>query len=101
MSSDDCIVVGGGSAGCVTAGRLVGDFGARVLLIEAGRAKASPILAMPAGYMKFLASDADFVMPKSIPQLKRDGRAPRIPSGNATITFDGLRSRCSVPSLCA
>lgn len=51
MNDYDYIVVGGGSAGCVTASRLVRGHGARVLLLEAGPAKGSPILAMPAGYM--------------------------------------------------
>ena len=36
QKSFDSIVVGGGSAGCVAASRLVGEFGARVLLLEAG-----------------------------------------------------------------
>ena len=67
MADYDYIVVGGGSAGCVTASRLVRDFGAKVLLLEAGPAKGSPILAMPAGYMKFLASDAYLTMHQAVP----------------------------------
>ena len=79
MADYDYIVVGGGSAGCVTASRLVRDFGAKVLLLEAGPAKGSPILAMPAGYMKFLASDAYLTMHQAVPQRQLDGRAPIIP----------------------
>ena len=81
MQDYDYIVAGGGSSGCVTASRLVRDFGARVLLIEAGPERSSPILAMPAGYMKFLASDAYLTMHKSVPQPQLDGRAPIIPQG--------------------
>jgi choline dehydrogenase len=75
----DYIVVGGGSSGCVTASRLVREYGAKVLLLEAGPAKGSPILAMPAGYMKFLASDAYLTMHQAVPQRQLDGRAPIIP----------------------
>jgi len=75
----DYIVVGGGSSGCVTASRLVRDYGARVLLIEAGPAKGGRLLSMPAGYMKYLASDAYLTMHKTTPQPQLDGRAPIIP----------------------
>jgi choline dehydrogenase len=75
----DIIIVGGGSAGCVVASRLVAEHGARVLLIEAGPRKASRILAMPAGYMKFLARDTYLTMHKVVPQPQLDGRAPIVP----------------------
>ena len=45
----DFIIVGGGSAGCVAATRLVRDGGARVLLIERGRERQPPLLQIPAG----------------------------------------------------
>jgi choline dehydrogenase len=51
----DYIVVGGGSAGCVAAGRLVADHGARVLLLEAGGAYKDWILKIPAGFSKTAA----------------------------------------------
>jgi choline dehydrogenase len=81
MTDYDYIVVGGGSSGCVTAAKLVGEFGARVLLLEAGPERSSPILGMPAGYMKFLASDRYLTMHQSTPQGQLDGRAPIIPQG--------------------
>jgi choline dehydrogenase len=77
----DYIVVGGGSSGCVTATRLVRDFGARVLLLEAGPRRSPKLLGMPAGYMKYLASDEFLTMHKSVPQPQLDGRAPIIPQG--------------------
>ena len=57
MKEFDYIVVGGGSAGCVVASRLVKEGNARVLLLEAGKDEYHPVLKMPAGYMKFLASE--------------------------------------------
>jgi choline dehydrogenase len=75
----DYIVVGGGSAGCVVASRLVAEHGARVLLVEAGPRRASRILAMPAGYMKFLARETYLTMHRVILQPQLGGRAPIVP----------------------
>lgn len=75
----DYIVVGGGSSGCVVASRLVAEHGARVLLIEAGPRRASRILAMPAGYMKFLAHDTYLTMHRVVPQPQLGGRSPIVP----------------------
>ncbi len=53
----DYIVVGAGSAGCVTAARL-GGAGYRVLVLEAGNSeKASPWLSIPIGVGKILQDD--------------------------------------------
>ncbi len=75
----DFIVVGGGSAGCVAATRLVRDHGARVLLIERGPARHSRVLDMPAGYMKFLAREDYLEMHRAVPQPQLGGRAPIVP----------------------
>jgi choline dehydrogenase len=75
----DYIVVGGGSSGCVVASRLVAEHGARVLLVEAGSRRVSPILAMPAGYMKFLGRDTYLTMHHVLPQEQLGGRAPVVP----------------------
>jgi choline dehydrogenase len=75
----DYIVVGGGSSGCVVASRLVAEHNARVLLVEAGPHRLSPILAMPAGYMKFLARDTYLTMHHVLPQEQLGGRAPIVP----------------------
>jgi len=75
----DYIIVGGGSSGCVVASRLVAEHDARVLLVEAGPRRVSPILAMPAGYMKFLARDTYLTMHRVLPQEQLGGRAPIVP----------------------
>lgn len=51
----DYIVVGGGSAGCVVAGRLSDDPTASVLMLEAGRDDTSPFVHIPAGVAKLTA----------------------------------------------
>jgi choline dehydrogenase len=59
----DHIIIGGGSAGCLIAARLV-QAGAKVLLLEEGPARGHPLLDLPAGYMKFLNSER---FPNTIP----------------------------------
>ncbi len=75
----DYIVVGGGSSGCVTAYRLVQDYGASVLLVEAGPRRMSPIMHMPAGYMKYLAKDTYLTMHTMTPQPQLEDRATIVP----------------------
>jgi choline dehydrogenase len=50
----DYVIVGAGSAGCVLANRLSADPSVRVLLIEAGSRDTSPLIHVPAGYIKLL-----------------------------------------------
>jgi choline dehydrogenase-like flavoprotein len=49
MNQWDYVVVGAGAAGCILASRLSEEAGARVLLLEAGGHRSSPLLSVPAG----------------------------------------------------
>ena len=79
MKEFDYIVVGGGSAGCVVASRLVKEGNARVLLLEAGKDEYHPVLKMPAGYMKFLASEKYLTLHQTEPQSQLNGRGVIVP----------------------
>ena len=87
----DYIVVGGGSAGCVAAWRLVRDKGARVLLLERGPAKAKGLsaffLPMPAAWMKSISGSSIVEMHEPVPQTHLDGRTPSV--GQAAILGGG------------
>ncbi|MFO1032973.1 MAG: GMC family oxidoreductase N-terminal domain-containing protein [Hyphomicrobiales bacterium] len=78
----DYIIVGGGSAGCVAAWRLVREKKARVLLIERGPARASGLsrlfLTLPAGWMKGIRGNAVVEMHSPVPQRHLNGRAPAV-----------------------
>jgi choline dehydrogenase len=80
-TSYDYIIVGGGSAACVVAARLVKEARARVLLLERGPRKANPIMHFPAGYMKFLAKDTYLAMHQTELQPQLGGRGPIVPQG--------------------
>jgi choline dehydrogenase-like flavoprotein len=87
----DYILVGGGSAACVAAWRLVKDKGARVLMLERGPAKASGLsafyLPMPAAWMKGIRGSPIVEMHQPVPQKHLDGRAPAV--GQAAILGGG------------
>jgi choline dehydrogenase len=57
MTAFDYVIVGGGSAGCVIANRLV-EAGASVCVLEAGPVDRNPFIRMPAGFVKTLFNPA-------------------------------------------
>ncbi|MGB9098485.1 GMC family oxidoreductase [Erwinia sp.] len=79
MNNYDYIIVGGGSSGCIVAARLVKEQHARVLLLEAGSDRYDPVLKMPAGYMKFLASDRYLTLHQTESQPQLNGRGVIVP----------------------
>ena len=87
----DYIIVGGGSAACVAAWRLVRDRSARVLILERGPEKASGLsafyLPMPAAWMKGIAGSPIVEMHEPVPQKHLGGRAPKV--GQAAILGGG------------
>jgi choline dehydrogenase len=82
----DYIIVGGGSAGCVAAWRLVREKQARVLIIERGPAKAAGLsrllLPMPAAWMKSITGSPVVEMHEPVPQKHLDGRQPVVGQAN-------------------
>ena len=78
----DHIVVGGGSAGCVAAARLVADGGYRVLLLEGGHSNRHPLLDMPPGIFKMINGSKFMHYHTTVPQPHLDGRAHDIPQAN-------------------
>jgi choline dehydrogenase-like flavoprotein len=75
----DFVIAGGGSAASVAAMRLVRDFGFSVLILERGPRRTNRLMAMPAGYMKYLGRDDFLEMHRTVPQPRLGGRGPIVP----------------------
>jgi choline dehydrogenase len=79
METYDYIVVGGGSAGCTVASRMV-QAGRSVLLIEAGPSDVNPLVRMPGGFVKLFGTGrVQFYSAE--PQAGAGGRVVAVPQG--------------------
>ena len=82
----DYIIVGGGSAACVAAWRLVREKKARVLILERGPERASGLsrfyLPMPAAWMKGITGSDVVELHEPVPQKHLGGRAPKVGQAN-------------------
>ncbi|MEE1556568.1 MAG: GMC family oxidoreductase N-terminal domain-containing protein, partial [Alphaproteobacteria bacterium] len=81
MTDFDYIIVGGGSAGCVLAGRLSEDPGTRVCLLEAGPRDTSPFIKAPLGLGATVPSKHLNWAFKTVPQAGLNGRCGYQPRG--------------------
>lgn len=77
----DVIIVGGGSAGCVLAGRLSEDPALRVALIEAGPPDRSVLIHCPAGLAVLAKNGQANWCHETVPQAGLNGRRGYQPRG--------------------
>jgi choline dehydrogenase-like flavoprotein len=76
----DYVVIGGGSAGCVVAGRLSEDAAVEVALLEAGPSDSNPAIHVPARFWEQQKSTLDWDF-ESEPEPALNGRRTYLPRG--------------------
>ena len=77
----DYVIVGGGSSGCVVAGRLSEDATCKVALIEAGGSDSSPCIHVPAGLIGTVPTHYLNWAFATVPQVNLNGRCGYQPRG--------------------
>ena len=77
----DYVIVGGGSAGCVLAGRLSEDPSVSVCLIEAGGSDQSAIVQAPVGAVAMMPTKLNNYAFETVPQPGLNGRKGYQPRG--------------------
>ncbi len=79
----DYIVVGGGSGGCVVAGRLSEDPDVSVCLLEAGGGGQSSLVNIPAAMVAMVPTSVNNWAFDTVPQMGLEGRKGYQPRGKA------------------
>jgi choline dehydrogenase-like flavoprotein len=103
MGESDCeyIVVGGGTAGCVAAWRLITETDARVVLLEMGDEYRSPYLKLSPGFSRLVPKGVHCTIHRTVPQTNVDNRVLEIATGrvvgggssvNAQVYMRGYRN---------
>jgi choline dehydrogenase-like flavoprotein len=77
----DYVIAGGGSAGCVLAGRLSEDTGATVCLLEAGGPDSSVLIHAPAAVVAMVPTKINNYGFETVPQAGLNGRKGYQPRG--------------------
>src|SRR5215813_2399315 len=77
----DYVIVGGGLAGVIVAARLSEEPGMRVLLLEAGKHRRSPILSVPAAETMLIGNARYDWQSETEPDPTLNGRRIAIPRG--------------------
>jgi choline dehydrogenase-like flavoprotein len=77
----DYVIVGGGSAGCVLAGRLSEDPLVTVCLLEAGGSDQSPLVQAPVGAVAMMPTRINNYAYETVPQPGLNGRKGYQPRG--------------------
>ena len=100
-SDCDYIIVGGGTAGCVAAWRLITETDARVVLLEMGDEYRSPYLKISPGYSRLVPKGIHCTIHRTVPQANADNRVLEIATGciigggssvNAQVYMRGYRN---------
>ncbi len=88
----DYVIVGGGSAGCVLAGRLSEDAGVSVCLLEAGGGGNSGFVNVPIGAVAMLPTKLNNWAFETVPQPGLDGRRGYQPRGRMLGGSSGINA---------
>ena len=78
----DVIVIGGGSAGSLIAGRLAAETDAQVLLLESGGWDLNPLIHIPAGFSKMIPRRTFMLDYATVPEAQLDGQPRPFPQGH-------------------
>ena len=77
----DYIIVGGGTAGCLAAWRLITETDSRVVLLEQGGDYSGPYLKLTPGYSKLVPKGRHCTVHRTVPQRHLDDRDLEIATG--------------------